>query len=64
MDDTRNVSNTLQSLQDSNVKIKSNFAVHEVARTVVKNVINKVWIKEILYYIGDIVVLEQYVLSL
>jgi hypothetical protein len=45
MNDTRNVSNTLQSLQDSNVKIKSNFAVHEVARTVVKNVINKVWIK-------------------
>jgi hypothetical protein len=64
IDDIREILNCIQSWQIGNVSRVVNSAAHNLAKTTVKQVIDRVWIEEISNCICDLVLLEQLALSL
>lgn len=54
----------MHSWQIVHVNKEVNYVAHGLAKAAIKHVIDQVWMKEISNYICDIVLLEQYALSL
>lgn len=46
------------------ILIEVNFAAHELAKTIIQQVIDQIWVEEIPNYIRDLILLEQLALSL
>jgi hypothetical protein len=46
------------------ILIEVNFAAHRLAKTIIQQVIDQIWMEEISNYIRDLLLLEQLALSL
>jgi hypothetical protein len=59
VEDIREVLKTLNSCQIKPIKREANFDAHGLAKVEVNQIMDRVWIEEIPYCIGDVVFLEQ-----